>query len=73
MRLEWWKALLLVNVLAEDECPQECFLGNADIRKSALAWETGITSVALGKTPKPLLSKFFHCILRKLILRDLKC
>ena len=73
MRLEWWKVLLLVNVLAEDECPQECSLGNADVGKSALAWGTGISSVALVKTPKPLLSKFFHCILRKLILCDLKC
>ena len=72
MRLEWWKVWLLVNVLAEGECSQEHSLGNADVRKSALAWETGISSVALGKTPKPLLSKFFHWILRELILGDLQ-
>ena len=53
--------MLLVNVLAEDECSQERPLGNADVRESTLAWETGISSMALGKTTKPLLSnKFFH-------------
>lgn len=66
MRLEWWKVLLLVNVSAEGECSQEHPLGNADVRKSALAWETGISSVALGKTPKPLLSKFFHWITERI-------
>lgn len=32
---------IAVNVLAEDECPQECSLVNADVRKSALACGLG--------------------------------